>query len=50
MDRLSDEAPSNWKKAIHAHGSVAKVKFLPTPNSPFTGLFKGADYGFCAYP
>lgn len=45
MERLSDEAPPQWKKAIHAHGSVAKVKFVPTPDTPFTGLFKGADYG-----
>lgn len=45
MDRLSDEAPPQWKKAIHAHGSVAKVKFVPTSNTPFTGLFKGVDYG-----
>jgi len=45
MDDLSDEAPQNWKKAIHAHGSVAKIKFLPTANTPFTGLFKGADHG-----
>ncbi len=45
MDRLSDEAPRKWKKAIHAHGSVAKVKFLPAADTPFTGLFKGADYG-----
>lgn len=45
MDRLSDEAPVDWKKAIHAHGSVAKVKFIPTPDTPFTGLFKGAEHG-----
>jgi len=45
MDRLSDEAPRKWNKAIHAHASVAKVKLIPTQNSPFTGLFKGADYG-----
>ncbi|MCA1990953.1 MAG: hypothetical protein LDL41_02745 [Coleofasciculus sp. S288] len=45
MDRSSDEAPPKWKKAIHAHGSVAKVKFVPTADTPFTGLFKGADYG-----
>ncbi len=43
MDRLSDEAPSGWKKAIHAHGSVAKIKFVPTTNTPFSGLFKGAS-------
>ena len=45
MDRRSDEAPVDWKKAIHAHGSVAKVKFVPTPETPFTGLFKGAEHG-----
>jgi hypothetical protein len=45
MARQSDEAPIHWKKAIHAHGSVAKIKFVPTADTPFTGLFKGADYG-----
>ena len=45
MDRQSDEAPVKWEKAIHAHGSVAKIKFSPTKDTPFTGLFKGADYG-----
>lgn len=45
MDRLVDQAPRKWKKAIHAHGSVAKIKFVATPDSPFTGLFRGADYG-----
>lgn len=45
MDRLSDEAPRKWKKAIHAHGSVAKVKFVPAADTPFTGLLKGADCG-----
>ena len=45
MDCQADEAPHGWKKAIHAHGSVAKVKFNSTENTPFTGLFKGADYG-----
>lgn len=45
MDRLEDEAPSRWRKAIHPHGSVAKIKFVPADNNPYTGLFKGADYG-----
>jgi hypothetical protein len=45
MDLQSDEAPINWKKAIHAHGIVAKIKFIPTNNTSFSGLFKGADYG-----
>ncbi|MGB5635321.1 MAG: hypothetical protein WBM44_18165 [Waterburya sp.] len=46
MDRLTDEAPEKWKKAIHAHGSVAKIKFIANADCPFTGLFQGADYGF----
>lgn len=46
MDRQFDEAPINWKKAIHAHGSVAKIKFIPTTDTSYTGLFKGVDYGF----
>ncbi|MBW4469888.1 MAG: hypothetical protein KME45_05730 [Stenomitos rutilans HA7619-LM2] len=45
MDCTSDEAPRHWKKAIHAHASVATIKFVPVPDMPFTGLFKGADYG-----
>ncbi|NET33726.1 MAG: hypothetical protein F6K19_17175 [Cyanothece sp. SIO1E1] len=45
MDLDSDESPKRWKKAIHAHGSVAKIKFISAPESPFTGLLKGADYG-----
>ena len=45
MDYASDEAPPNWKKAIHAHASVAKIQFIPADNTPFTGLFRGVDYG-----
>ena len=41
MERQSDEAPKGWKKAIHAHGSVAKVEYVPSPESPFTGLLAG---------
>lgn len=46
MDRQSDEAPVKWKKAIHAHGSVAKIKFIPTSDTSYTGLFKGVEHGF----
>ncbi|NEP20374.1 MAG: hypothetical protein F6J97_26425 [Leptolyngbya sp. SIO4C1] len=45
MDRQADEAPANWEKAIHARGSVVKVRFIPAADTPFTGLFQGADYG-----
>ena len=42
MERQSDEVPKHWKKAIHARGTVAEVEFVPSPDSPFTGLFAGA--------
>jgi hypothetical protein len=45
MDLHSDQAPKNWKKAIHAHASVAKIKFIPAPDTPFTGLFQGVNHG-----
>jgi hypothetical protein len=45
MDCESDEAPEHWKKAIHARASVAKIRFIPAADTPFTGLFKGADHG-----
>jgi hypothetical protein len=45
MDSLADEAPLGWKKAIHARGVVAKIKFVASANTPFTGLFRGVDYG-----
>lgn len=45
MDRLADEAPKKWKKAVHARGSVAKIEFIPTADTPFTGLFAGTACG-----
>ena len=45
MEYASDESPPDWKKAIHAHASVAKIQFIPADNTPYTGLFKGADHG-----
>jgi hypothetical protein len=46
MDLQQDEAPPKWKKAIHAHGSVAKIKYAPAEDTLFTGLFRGVDHGF----
>lgn len=45
MNRQCDEVPSSWEKAVHAHGSVAKIRFVSAANTPFTGLFQEADYG-----
>ena len=45
MDREADQTPRRWKKAIHAHGSVAKVSFKALEATPWTGLFQGAGFG-----
>jgi hypothetical protein len=44
-NRHSDFSPPKWKKYLHRRGSVAKVKFIPTENSRYTGIFNGADCG-----
>lgn len=43
--RNSDVSPEKWKKYLHRRGAVAKVKFVPTENSPYTGMFQGAECG-----
>lgn len=43
--RESDYSPENWKKYLHRRGSVAKVKFVPSTNSEYTGIFEGSDCG-----
>ncbi|HYE00055.1 MAG TPA: hypothetical protein VEH84_11780 [Alphaproteobacteria bacterium] len=45
MDLLADQAPPGWRKPIHARGSVAAVRFVAEPETPFTGLFRGAECG-----
>jgi len=45
MQRQSDEMPPGRKKVIHTYGQVAKVKFVPAPGSPYSGLFRGVSCG-----
>ena len=45
MDRHADQIPRRWKKAIHAHGSVAKVSFRAANTTPWSGVFQGARHG-----
>jgi hypothetical protein len=40
----SDVTPEGYVKPMHAHGVMAKVKFVAVPN-PYSGLFQGADSG-----
>ncbi len=42
-DVYSDIAEKDWKKYLHPHGSMAKVKFSPVEGSQYTGIFEGAD-------
>ncbi len=42
----TDVAPAGYKKPIHPHGAMAKVKFVPVANTlGYTGLFKGTNHG-----
>ena len=48
FDTPGDDMPCKWdgcrNKDIHSIGVISKVKFQTFP-SPFSGIFKGADYG-----
>ena len=41
----SDVAPPGYQKPMHAHGAMAKVRFVPVANNGYSGLFQGADSG-----
>jgi hypothetical protein len=45
MDRQTDQVPRTWKKAIHAHASVATVRYISQPGTPYTGVFRDAQHG-----
>ena len=52
FDTKADAMPTNWlgqtrTKYIHSVGVVSKCKFVSTGDHTFTGIFEGADYGFC---
>ena len=48
---VGDTMPSRMhfftrRKVVHTQGVVVQVKLIPSGNShPFTGMFRGADYG-----
>lgn len=39
----SDISPKKWKKYLHRRGSVAQVEFIPSQETPYTGVFQGAE-------
>ncbi|AYC33520.1 peroxidase [Pseudomonas cavernae] len=45
VEERTDVAPVGYEKPIHAHGVMAKAKFVPVANNGYTGLFTGADSG-----
>jgi hypothetical protein len=44
VKKTGDVAPVGYSKPIHPHGVMAKVRFVPTANNGYTGLFEGADH------
>lgn len=45
VNRVSDVAPEDYSKPIHAHGAMSKISFNSTGEHPYTGLFQGAESG-----
>jgi len=41
----TDVAPMGYQKPIHPNAVLAKVRFAPVADSPYTGLFQGSDQG-----
>ena len=59
FDTVADAMPDTWggfksgmfhstrTKYIHSVGVVSKCKFVSTGEHQYTGIFEGADFGFC---
>ena len=45
FDHTGDTMPEGRKKMTHPRGVTFEVAFRPTSDSPYTGIFKGADSG-----
>lgn len=45
FDHLGDQMPEGRQKLVHPKGVVAKVAFIPQPNTMYTGMFKEAQEG-----
>ena len=41
-DTVSDSMPVKRIKVTHPVGTVTKVEFIAHPDTPYTGIFKGA--------
>ena len=44
-DTVSDTMPFRRLKKTHPVGLTSKIELVPHPDTPYTGVFKGAKYG-----
>lgn len=52
FDDVADAMPKTWSgsirdKYIHSVGVVSKCKFVSNGDHQYTGMYEGADFGFC---
>lgn len=45
FDHKGDTMPTGRPKVTHPQGVTFKVAFRPQPDSPYTGIFRGAQHG-----
>ena len=45
FETVSDTIPLKREKYLHPVGVVTQVEFIPTPDTPYTGCFKGFKHG-----
>jgi hypothetical protein len=45
FDHINDEMPTGRVKFIHEQGSVGKIRFEPTADHPFTGIYQSGGLG-----
>ena len=45
FDVVTDTMPVGRIKKTHPRGTTTKVEFIPAPDTPYTGMFRGAKYG-----
>ena len=44
-DSVTDTMPINRVKRTHPRGVSTRVQFIAAPDTPYTGVFRGADFG-----
>ena len=44
-DTVSDSMPLDRKKVTHPVGVTGKIEFIAHPETPYTGIFRGAKHG-----